>query len=361
MKIVAAETRVERLPLSRPYTITSRTISDIETVVVVLGDERGNQGLGASSPAANVTGETPDATRAALCDEKALGFLMGAEVTELPALVAELGRQLPALPAARAAVDMALHDLLARGLGVPLGHVLGRAHRALPTSITIGIKPTDEALAEADEYLGRGFRILKVKIGRALDEDLERLARLRERVGRQVAIRTDANQGYTLAETFRLLEAAERLDLELVEQPVPAAATGELGALPAAARARVAADESLLGPAQALALAAPPPDERPAGIFNIKLMKCGGIRPALDISAIAGAAGIALMWGCNDESRIAISAALNAALASPATRYLDLDGSFDLARDVAEGGFVVEEGGVMRPVEAPGLGVTLVL
>ncbi len=88
---------------------------------------------------------------------------------------------MPANPGARAAVDMALHDLLAQHLGVPLVEMLGRAHEELETSITIGIKSLDETLAEADEYLGRGFRVLKVKIGDALEEDFERLAKLRER------------------------------------------------------------------------------------------------------------------------------------------------------------------------------------
>jgi L-alanine-DL-glutamate epimerase-like enolase superfamily enzyme len=73
---------------------------------------------------------------------------------------------------------------------------------------------------------------------------------------------------------------------------------------------------------------------------------------------VAETAGVALMWGCMDESRIGIAAGLHAALSSPATRYLDLDGSLDLARDVAEGGFVIADG-VMRTTEAPGLGVVV--
>lgn len=105
----------------------------------------------------------------------------------------------------------------------------------------------------------------------------------------------------------------------------------------------------------ALALSAPP---RACGIFNVKLMKCGGIRPALRIAAIAETARIALMWGCMDESAISIAAALHAAFASPATRYLDLDGSLDLARDVVTGGFHLKDG-MMNTMEAPGLGVTL--
>jgi len=243
---------------------------------------------------------------------------------------------------------------LAKHLGLPLADALGRAHRSLPTSITIGIKPLAETLTEAEGYLGRGFRILKVKVGRSLEEDLERLARLREKVGRAVRIRADANQGYTRAETLRFFEATEALDLEFVEQPVKADAIEELRSLPEGVRRRIAADEALLDETDALRLVAPP---GAAGIFNIKLMKCGGVRPALRIAAIAEAAGVDLMWGCMDESVISIAAALHAAFASPATRYLDLDGSLDLARDVADGGFVLE-GGVMRTTDAPGLGVT---
>ncbi len=85
-------------------------------------------------------------------------------------------------------------------------------------------------------------------------------------------------------------------------------------------------------------------------------MKCGGVWPALRIAAIAETAGVSLMWGCMDESRISIAAALHAAFASPATRYLDLDGSLDLARDVVSGGFTLEDG-VMRTTGASGLGV----
>ena len=86
-------------------------------------------------------------------------------------------------------------------------------------------------------------------------------------------------------------------------------------------------------------------------------MKSGGSAAALRIAAIAETAGIRLMWGCMDESVVGIAAALHAAFASPATRWLDLDGSLDLARDFARGGFVLE-GGVMRTTGAPGLGVT---
>jgi L-alanine-DL-glutamate epimerase-like enolase superfamily enzyme len=123
--------------------------------------------------------------------------------------------------------------------------------------------------------------------------------------------------------------------------------------LPEQVRARLAADETLLDARDALTLIEPP---RACGIFNIKLMKCGGVHAARRIADIADSAGIELMWGCMDESIVSISAALHAALASPATRYLDLDGSLDLARDLVEGGFILEDG-YMRTTELPGLGV----
>ena len=355
MRIAAVETRLEAIPLARPYTITFRTVTAIETVVVVLRDHQGRVGLGAASPESHVTGETNQACQAALASG-ALDWLIGQDLRTLAALIRRLGEAMPAAPAARAAVDMALHDLLARALDVPLCDLLGRVHRRLPTSITIGIKNADETLREADEYLGRGFCAIKVKIGRAFDEDLDRLRRLRARVGPGITLRADANQGYTLEQTRRFLAETQALDLELVEQPIPAPQTRSLAALDEQGRRRLVADESLLTPADAFALAVPP---APCGVFNIKLMKCGGVSPALRIASLADLAGLSVMWGCMDESRIGISAALHTAFACPATRYLDLDGSFDLARDVVDGGFELSDG-VLSTNPEPGLGVRLV-
>ncbi len=352
MNITAVTTWVESIPLVRPYTIAFRTITGIETVIVELATGCGLTGLGAASPEPYVTGETNAACQAALTPAS-LHWLLGRDSRALPTLCRELRRRLPANPAARAAVDIALHDLLARQLGVPLVDMLGRAHDSLPTSITIGIKALDQTLAEAQEYIARGFRVLKIKLGHSLEEDLRRLHRLREAVGSRIVIRVDPNQGYDLEQLRLFLAASVALDIELVEQPVPVAAMATLSTLPAAARRRLAADEALLDESDALRLALSP---HPCGIFNIKLMKCGGLYAACRIATIAEIAGIELMWGCMDESSLSISAALHAALASPATRYLDLDGSFDLARDVVEGGFVLENG-CLKTTAAPGLGV----
>ncbi len=356
MKIVSAESRVEAFGLTRPYTIAFRRIESVENVILRIRTGSGLLGLGAASPEPRVTGETKEACRLSLSAER-LQWLIGRDGSDSESITREAADRMSGTPAALAAVDIALHDLAAQERGLPLVEMLGRAHEALPTSITIGIKPLEETLAEAEEYLARGFRILKIKVGLDLEEDLRRLAGLRERAGPEIRIRADANQGYSAEETLRFFRETASLDLEFLEQPLLARDVEAMRALPENVRERIAADESLLSEQDARILAGPP---RACGIFNIKLMKCGGIAPARRITAIAESAGIRLMWGCMDESRISIAAALHAALSCPATHYLDLDGSLDLARDAVDGGFTLEEG-VMRTTDGPGLGVHAVL
>lgn len=332
MKLDSYETWTERVPLTRPYTVAYERVEAVELEIVRIRAGE-HTGLGCASPIREVTGESFEDCRAAL----AAG----------PDGLHER------CPAARAALDMALHDLRARAAGKPLVELLGRVHTELPTSITIGIKDSaEEVLAEAEEYAGRGFRILKVKIGLDLESDFERLRKLRERFGSRLRLRIDANQGYRAADLARLFALVDELAIEFVEQPLPPARDTELETLSADARRQLALDESVLSPADARRNAAR------CGILNIKLMKCGGVTPALEIARIAQQHGLALMWGCSDESRIGIAAALHAAFACRATKHLDLDGHLDLARDPARGGFTIEQG-VMRLTGAPGLGVEL--
>ena len=349
MRIERVEVEVLDVPLSRPYAIAFRATEAVRIARVRIGAAGGLAGHGAASPVAEITGETFEACVEALAWGEAL---VGRDAADPSGSVGELERALPRAPAARAALDVALHDLSARARGRPLVELLGRARAPLETSITIGIKPLDETLAEADEYLARGFRALKVKIGESFDADVERLVRLRERVGGAVAIRADANVGYPPAAVERFFAAAAKAEVELLEQPAPRGGEDELRRLPADVRRRLAADESLHDERDARELAREP---KPYGVWNVKLMKCGGIAPALRIARIAGASGVGLMWGCMDESVISIAGALHAAYASPATRMLDLDGSFDLARDPALGGFELVAGRMLT-LDAPGLG-----
>jgi L-alanine-DL-glutamate epimerase-like enolase superfamily enzyme len=351
MKIAGVTVRRVDVPLTRPYAVANHATDTAR--MVLLRIEAGDVfGLGAATPEPEVNGDTRDAAFAQL---QAVGEALRGREAAPPSLFAPLLAGLRS-PGARMALDIALHDLWARTTGRPLVDLLGRRHDAMPTSVTIGIGDVAMTLREAQEHTARGFTVLKIKIGQDVDLDLERLVRLRERVGPGIRLRVDGNVGYRPPQLLRLLAATRSLDLEFVEQPLPPDGVDAQAALPAALTATLMADESLHDATDAHRLATPP---RPFGAFNIKLAKCGGIAPARDIAAIAGDAGIGVMWGCMDESRIAIAAALHAAFACAATRWLDLDGHLDLAADFATGGFELANG-VLRPIDRPGLGLVAV-
>jgi L-alanine-DL-glutamate epimerase-like enolase superfamily enzyme len=358
MKIRSVAVHEHAVPLSKPYTIASGATDAVELVVIELGGDAGIVGLGAGTPEPTVTGETFAACRAALAPERTERFL-GRSLADVGELLRVVERGWSETPAAAAALDMALHDLRARALGLPLIELLGRSRDRLPTSVTIGILPVEQAVAEAESFVANGFRALKIKIGLDLDADLERIAKIRECVGDAIALRVDGNCGFRPDELDRLLQGCEREGVELVEQPCPPETDEELRALPASVRRLLIADESIHSPADALRLASGTVSGTPIyGGFVVKLMKCGGIAPALRIAAIAQSAGLELMWGCMDESAVGIAAALHAAYSAPATRWLDLDGSFDLARDPGRGGFHLDQGR-MSTLPTPGLGAEL--
>jgi L-alanine-DL-glutamate epimerase-like enolase superfamily enzyme len=354
MKIAAVELLPAVIPLSKPYAVATYACDEARMIRVTVRADDGTTGLGAASPEPEVNGETFAGCLDAL--REAAAWLPGRFFDAPVDLSPLLRERLPRHPGARAAIDLALHDLWGKTHGRPVVDLLGRVHEALPTSVTIGVLDVQTTLDEAREHLRRGFRVLKVKIGGDLELDVERLVRLREQIGRAVPLLVDGNVGYSFPELQSLLLRTRHLDIGLVEQPLPPAASRAQTSLPAADVRRLVADESLHGPEDASTLAAPP---RAFGVWNVKLMKCGGITPALAIARIAAANGIDLMWGCMDESVVGIAGALHAAFACPATRHLDLDGSFDLASDFARGGFELVDG-MLRTNGRPGLGVEAV-
>ncbi len=352
MKIKSIHTWSADLGNTKPYTIAFKTIDEVLNAFVEIELENGTTGMGAGNPSEYVTDESFEQCKAAL-QEKNIQFLVGRDIRELHQLTFEVWQKFPLNPAARAAIDIALYDVFTKFLGVPLVKYLGQKIHSLPTSNTIGIKNVEDTLKEAQEYGERGFTVLKVKLGKDLNEDIERIVKLREKFGKKFIIRIDANQGYDTAKTIEFYNKTKHLDVELIEQPLPAKAVEEMRKLPDTIRKIIAADESLLTPKSALELVRPP---MAAGIFNIKLMKCGGISQGLKIADIGLHEGVDLFWGCNDESIVSITAALHLAFSCPNTKYIDLDGSLDLARDVVKGGFILKEG-VMYCSDKPGLGV----
>jgi L-Ala-D/L-Glu epimerase len=352
MKIKSAHAYLEHLPLTRPYTIAYKTITDAEIVFLEIVLENGLTGIGAANPFADVVGETPAQTLAHL-QSGWLDELAGKDIRQFNHLIDAAAAHFPKLPGTLAAIDIALHDLFGKFLGIPVLTFYGRQAEALLTSITIGIKEIEEMLEEADEYYRRGFRILKIKTGKEVEADIERVKKLAEKCNHKMLIRVDANQGYTLADLNTFIHHTKGLGLELIEQPLKVGKEQALTGLPEEDRRILVADESLINAWSAWQLSNPP---APFGVYNIKLMKSGGIKGAREIALIARQAGIDLFWGCNDESMVSITAALHAAYSCPNTKFLDLDGSFDLASDLVEGGFTLQDG-YLYPSGLPGLGV----
>jgi len=335
---------------TKPYTIAFKTVDEVRNAFVEITLENGVTGIGAGNPSEYVVGETLDQCLDALQN---IDFLIGRDIREFNQLTYDVWMKFPDNPSARAALDIALHDAFTKYLDVPLVKFLGQKIKKLPTSNTIGIKNVEETLKEAADYIKRGFKVIKVKLGKDLDDDVERIMKLREKFGNAIVIRVDANQGYTVEQTIQFYGRVYDLDVELIEQPLPAKAISEMKGLPKEVRMVLAADESLITPADAIELLKPP---KAAAIFNIKLMKCGGVSQGLKIADIALHEGIDLFWGCNDESIVSITAALHAAFSCSNTKYIDLDGSLDLARDVVKGGFILKDG-YMSCSDKAGLGV----
>lgn len=351
MKIVAIRSFIKYMALKKPYTIAYNTYSDVSIVFTEIQLANGAVGIGSASPAEDVVGESPIQTLANLESDFVQQFI-GRDIRSFQKIIAEVQKHFPHLPGTQAALDIALHDAFGKWADISVAEFYGIQSRPLKTSVTIGIKNRVETMAEAAEYFSQGFSIFKIKTGLDVEEDIERILLLNEKYGKQISIRVDANQGYTLSKLTRFINATQQTGLELIEQPLPVGKETDLLLLDQAKRKKLAADESLHHAKAALDLATV---NHPFGIYNIKLMKCGGLLGAREIAGIAKPAGIQLFWGCNDESIISITAALHVAYSCPHTQYLDLDGSFDLAEDLVKGGFEIKNG-LMMINQQPGFG-----
>ena len=339
MKITSIKAYKRSLTLKKPYTIARDTFYTTENVFFEIELANGQLGLGAACPEGAVVGETAEVTIKNL-ESDLVQALVGKDIRQFTAHISEIAEIYGTFPGTMAAIDIALHDAFGQWLDIPIVDFYGRKHHKMLTSITIGIKNVSETIHEAKEYYSQGFKALKVKTGLDPQEDAERILKLREAFKDYFSIRVDANTGYDVKQLGHFLDLTKDANVEVIEQPFLPGKEKDLLKFSPALRKIFTADESLTSPATALNLTR----DMPYGIFNIKLMKCGGIKPGLQIADIAKHAKIDLFWGCNDESLISITAALHTALSCAHTKFLDLDGSFDLAEDLAEGGFILKDG-----------------
>jgi L-Ala-D/L-Glu epimerase len=355
IRVVSAQAVPLTFRLREGYRIAGASFSTAWNVIVKIGTSDGRTGFGCAAPAEEVTGESAGACLEALND-RLIPLLREGDAADTAAILRRARDAAPGCPAARAAIDIALHDLLAQRAGAPLARVLGQRRERLATSVTLGIEDDAAATIErARRYVRAGFRVLKVKVGECWEEDARLIHALRVSLGPRLVIRADGNQGYSEEQARRFLDAVKPDDLELFEQPTAARDWEALSRLAVAAEVPIMADEAIQTEEDARLIAS----RRGADLVNIKLMKSGGISAALRIAEITSAAGIGAMVGCNDESRVAIAAGLHLALAAPNTDRADLDGHLDLLDDVARGGVRIEDGYILPEGEAPGLGVSV--
>ncbi len=328
------------LPLEHDFTISRGTQSSAENVLVHVEDDQGRVGVGAAAPSTRYA-ETIATVEAVLPDLLAVVESVGdphaiqRTEREARAAVGDNG-------AALCAVDVALHDLAATRLGVPLYRYLGLdPGRTVTTSFTIGLDDTGRMREKTAEAVAAGHRTLKVKLG--TDRDREIVSTVRE-AAPEATIRVDANEAWTPREAVRNTDWLAGHGVEFVEQPVPAdspegmAFVRERGALP------VAADESCVR------LSDVPRVADIADIATIKLTKAGGTRETLRMIHAARAEGLGVMLGCMLGSTALLSAGAHLA---PLLDYADLDGALLLAGDRYDGvpmpGGEVDLAGVDRP------------
>ena len=351
-------THVEVVPVTLSLRVPYRSVSHptgldrVQAVFVRIETREGRTAWGCAAFDSTLTGETLDQVLGAChaCADRARD--LNPLNTEFA--LAELSALTESTPSARCAFDIAFYDLLGLAAGMPLYRLLGGYRSRIQTSVTVNLAPVKETVEQGRDRARHGFRLLKVKGGVDPEEDVRRIHALRQALP-GLTLRLDADQGYSVRQALDVAHALQD-ELEMLEQPTPAADLDALEAVTRHCGIPVLADESVTGPQSALKIAS----RRAAHGLSIKLVTCGGLHCAHQVDSIARAAGLATMVGCINEPALLIAAGLGLALSSPNVRYCDLDGHFDLVGDPTQVGFVLDEGWLMAR-DVPGIGCTVSL
>ncbi|TQL79567.1 L-alanine-DL-glutamate epimerase-like enolase superfamily enzyme [Stackebrandtia endophytica] len=329
MSITEVTADVVTAPLHTEFVTALRRTADIETVVVTVHDSDGDQGRGEAPQTWRITGQSLAGARAC-----ALGplqdALIGRDPLDLNDCLDRVDEAVVGNSAAKAALDVALHDLWARKRGLPLVEALGGTATSLPTVVTLAAGDAEQLAEAAAARVAEGFSALKVKVGLDPAGDLARLAAIRQAVGPRVTIRIDANQGWTPKQSVRIISGMEDADLgiELVEQPTPAHDIEGLAFVTSAVGTTILADESVHGVRDLSQVIV----NRAADAVNVKLAKCGGLRTARTLLELARQHDIGTTVGSMMEGPIGVAAISSLAAAVGVSITSDLDAAWWLSK-----------------------------
>jgi L-Ala-D/L-Glu epimerase len=354
MKITDIRFGMLRVPLKTPFKTALRTVEHIEDVVVMIHTDTGHIGYGEAPATAVITGDTHGSIIEAI--KKYIGpRILGQDIANLNRITQLIQNALEKNSSAKAAVEIAVYDLFGQLYGAPLYKMLGGGDPVVTTDITISVDYIEKMVADSVKAVERGFESLKVKVGKDIGIDLERIKAIYAAVEDRALLRLDVNQGWTAKQAVYALQSLEDagVRLELVEQPVKAQDLEGLKFVTERVHTPIMADESVFGPTQVIELIR----MRAADIINIKLMKTGGISNAIYIADIASLYQVECMIGCMLETSISVAAAVHVAVAkSNVVTKIDLDGPSLCAFNPVDGGVIFNESEISI-TDAPGLGI----
>ncbi len=356
MKILLAEVQSTRIPTSRPHQMAIGTTNFQEDVVVKLVSDEGVIGWGEAPHMVGHSqrGETPDTVRVVL-RRKLLPAVLGLDPLNQEAIGLALDRAVPWNTRAKGSIIMAAYDLAGKALGTPVHNLLGGMVRdRVPLSWSLPIQEPAVIAEEAQRMVERGWRILKVKVGRPEPmQDVVAVREVRKAVGDGIRIRADANQAYDVKTAIKVARHMEESGLEFLEQPVHQFDLEGMAEVTRQVTLPIMADESAQTADDLLAIA----KQRAADYVSIYVIGPGGLHNSKRMAIIAQAARIRGYLGGALESIIGASAGLHFAAASPAVDLgCEMTGQFLLTDDFGREPIPMEDGALVVPT-APGLGV----
>lgn len=353
MRITEINTYRMQVPLKVPFRTALRTVENLESIVVEVLTDSGHIGRGEAPATAVITGDTLPSIAWAI--EGVIGpAVIGRDIMELEELMHWIQTGMVHNSSAKAALDMAVYDLFAQNLHVPLWKLLGGYRSKFETDMTISVNPVEQMIEDSLRAVAEGYRVLKVKVGKDWEEDIQRVAQIHYELPSSVRLRIDANQGWSAKTAVRVIRNLEEqgIKMEFVEQPVPAMDLEGLRYVTEQVHTPILADEAVFSVRDAAELIR----MRAADLLNIKLMKTGGLYNALTICNLAEAHGISCMIGCMLEGGIAATAAAHLAGGKSNIGYADLDGPILGKTNPVVGGASFD-GPMIRLSEEPGLGI----